>query len=75
MKRTRSHPSRSFKAASNVLNDMRKKTGQKQAYIEPQKVDVAADPVVKYMSRAALEKAIEKAKEIDGKIRKKPEFH
>ena len=55
-------PQQIIKAASNVLNDMRKKTGQKQAYIEPQKVDVAADPVVRYMSRAALEKAIEKAK-------------
>jgi excinuclease ABC subunit B len=55
-------PQQIIKAASNVLNDMRKKTGQKQAYIEPQKVDVAADPVVKYMSQSALEKAIEKAK-------------
>ncbi len=55
-------PQQIIKAASNVLNDMRKKTGQKQAYIEPQKIDVAADPVVKYMSQAALEKAIEKAK-------------
>jgi excinuclease ABC subunit B len=55
-------PQQIFKAASNVLNDMRKKTGQKQAYIEPQKIDVAADPVVRYMGRAALEKAIEKAK-------------
>ncbi len=55
-------PQQIIKAASNVLNDMRKKTGQKQAYIEPQKVDVAADPVVRYMSRAALEKAIENAR-------------
>jgi excinuclease ABC subunit B len=56
------NPQQIVKAASNVVNDMRKKTGQKQAYIEPQKVDVAADPVVKYMSSAALEKAIEKAR-------------
>jgi excinuclease ABC subunit B len=55
-------PQQIIKAASNVLNDMRKKTGQKQPYIEPQKVDVAADPVVKYMTRSALEKAIDKAK-------------
>jgi len=55
-------PRQIFKAASNVLNDIRKKTGQKQAYIEPQKVDVAADPVVKFMSRAALEKAMDKSK-------------
>jgi len=55
-------PRQIFKAASNVLNDIRKKTGQKQAYIEPQKVDVAADPVVKFMSRSALEKAMDKSK-------------
>ena len=55
-------PQQIIKAASNVLNDMRKKTGQKQAYIEPRKLDVAADPVVKYMNREALEKAIDKAK-------------
>jgi excinuclease ABC subunit B len=55
-------PQQIIKAASNVLYDMRKKTGQKQPYIEPQKIDVAADPVVRYMSREALEKAMEKAK-------------
>jgi excinuclease ABC subunit B len=55
-------PQQIIKAASTVLSDMRKKTGQKQPYIEPAKVDVAADPVVRYMSQAALEKAIEKAK-------------
>ncbi len=55
-------PRQIIKAASNVLNDMRKKTGQAQPYIEPQKIDVAADPVVRYMSREALEKAMEKAK-------------
>jgi excinuclease ABC subunit B len=55
-------PQQIFKAASNVLNDIRKKTGQKQAYVEPQKVDVAADPVVRYMNREALEKAMEKSR-------------
>jgi excinuclease ABC subunit B len=55
-------PQQIIKAASTVLSDMRKKTGQKQPYIEPQKIDVAADPVVRYMSHAALEKAIDKAK-------------
>ncbi len=55
-------PQQIIKAASNILYDMRKKTGQKQPYIEPQKIDVAADPVVRYMNRDALEKAMEKAK-------------
>jgi len=55
-------PQQIVKAASNVLNDIRKKTGQKLAYVEPQKVDVAADPVVRYMSREALEKAMDTAR-------------
>ncbi len=33
-----------------------------KAYIEPDRPDIAADPVVKYMNREALEKAIEKTK-------------
>jgi len=55
-------PQQIVKAASNILNDIRKKTGEKQVYVEPQKIDIAADPVVKYMSREALEKAMETAK-------------
>ncbi len=34
----------------------------KKAYAEPEKLNVAADPVVKYMDKKALEKAIEKNK-------------
>jgi excinuclease ABC subunit B len=55
-------PQQIIKAASNILNDIRKKTGEKVAYVEPQKIDIAADPVVQYMSREALEKAMETAK-------------
>ncbi len=54
-------PQQIVKAASNVLRDIRKKTGQ-QPYVEPEKVDVAADPLVKYMGREALEKAMDKAR-------------
>jgi len=55
-------PQQIIKAASNILNDIRKKTGERQVYVEPQKVDIAADPVVQYMSMQALEKAMETAK-------------
>ncbi len=55
-------PQQIIKAASNILNDIRKKTGEKVAYVEPQKIDIAADPVVQYMSREALEKAMEATK-------------
>lgn len=36
--------------------------GLEKAYVEPEKADVAADPVVAYMSPHALEKAIDAAK-------------
>ncbi len=55
-------PQQIIKAASNILNDIRRKTGEKQVYVEPVKVDIAADPVVKYMSSDALRKAIENSK-------------
>jgi excinuclease ABC subunit B len=57
-------PQQIVKAASNILNDIRKKTGEKQVYVEPQKIDIAADPVVRYMGREALEKAMENAKKL-----------
>jgi len=55
-------PQQIVKAASNIMKEVKMKTGFKNAYIEPQSVNVAADPVVQYMSREALEKAIEKTK-------------
>jgi excinuclease ABC subunit B len=60
-------PQQIIKASSNILNDIRKKTGEKQVYVEPEKIDIAADPVVQYMSKEALEKAMENAKKSMGK--------
>lgn len=54
-------PRQIVKAASTVLGDLRKKSGQ-QVYVEPEKIDVAADPLVKYMNHEALQKAMDKAK-------------
>ncbi|UCH15657.1 MAG: excinuclease ABC subunit UvrB, partial [Bacteroidales bacterium] len=55
-------PQQIIKAASNIMKEVRLKTGEPAPYSEPEKIDIAADPVVKYMGRAAIEKAIEKAK-------------
>ena len=55
-------PQQIIKAASSIMKDIRTKTGEPQAYKEPEKIDFAADPVVKYMSREALEKAMDKAR-------------
>lgn len=51
-------PKQIVKASSNILREVRNITGQSQAYLEPEKPDIAADPVVQYMSREALQKAI-----------------
>ncbi|MBN2213200.1 MAG: excinuclease ABC subunit UvrB [Bacteroidales bacterium] len=52
-------PQQIFKAASNIMKQVRMKTGTGRAYVEPEKIDVAADPVVQYMNEAALHKAVE----------------
>jgi len=55
-------PKQIIKASSNILREVRNITGQSKAYLEPEKPDIAADPVVQYMNREALEKAIENVK-------------
>ena len=55
-------PQQIIKAASNIMKEVRLKTGEPGAYTEPDKVDIAADPIVQYMGNRALEKAIEKAR-------------
>jgi excinuclease ABC subunit B len=54
-------PAQIIKKTGSVLSGLSKK-GAVRAYIEPENPDVAADPVVKYMNREALEKAIEKTR-------------
>jgi excinuclease ABC subunit B len=55
-------PTQIIKASSNILREVRNITGQEQAYLEPEKPDIAADPVVQYMNREAILKAIESSK-------------
>ena len=45
-----------------------------KAYIEPEKVSIAADPVVQYMSKPQMEKAIERARKQMQDAAKKLEF-
>lgn len=54
-------PQAIIKPTSAILAGVRQIAGGSKAYIEPEKPDVAADPVVKYMSGNELEKAIEQA--------------
>ncbi len=55
-------PAQIVKATGSILKELHKQGIESRAYIEPEKPDVAADPVVKYMSAEALEKAIKKAR-------------
>jgi excinuclease ABC subunit B len=54
-------PKQIIKAFHSIMGLKEVKTKNK-AYIEPQTIDVAADPVVKLMNRPALEKAIERTR-------------
>ncbi|MDP4227459.1 MAG: excinuclease ABC subunit UvrB [Bacteroidota bacterium] len=54
-------PTPIIKSSASIMGGMSGKLNN-YAYVEPEKADVAADPVVKYMSRDALQKTIEKTK-------------
>ena len=55
-------PAQIVRKTGSVLSGLGKKGVASKAYIEPDRFDIAADPVVRYMNREALEKAIEKSK-------------
>jgi len=55
-------PSQIVKKTGTILSGLSRKGVSVKSYIEPEKPDIAADPVVKYVDKAALEKAIEKSR-------------
>ena len=55
-------PSQIIKKSGSILKGLSKQGIKLKAYIEPEKPDIAADPVVKYMNKEALEKAVEKTR-------------
>ncbi|MGM0668001.1 MAG: excinuclease ABC subunit UvrB [Bacteroidota bacterium] len=55
-------PAQIIKATGSIMKELHKQGVESRAYIEPEKPNIAADPVVKYMSAEALEKAIKKAR-------------
>lgn len=66
-------PTQIIKASSNTLSSMREKSAPK-AYVEPETINYAADPVVMYMSKDALLKAIAKVKSSMEKAAKELNF-
>lgn len=55
-------PTQIVKAKTSILGQKLSSGETVNAYVEPDKVDYAADPVVMYMTKEQLAKAIEKAK-------------
>ena len=72
-------PKQIKKAFSNALLGVgaeKEETKSKapKAYIEPEKISIAADPVVQYMSKPQMEKAIERTRKLMQEAAKKLEF-
>jgi excinuclease ABC subunit B len=55
-------PTQIIKKTGTILGGMNKKQPVPRIYIEKERPDIAADPVVKYMNKEALEKAVEKTR-------------
>jgi excinuclease ABC subunit B len=55
-------PSQIHKKSGSILRGLSRQGVKIKAYVEPDKPDIAADPVIRFMNREALEKAIEKAR-------------
>ncbi len=68
-------PKQIIKASGSIMRHYNKKLGTKgKVYSEPDSLNIAADPIVKYMDKLALEKAIEKTKLSMGKAAKELNF-
>ena len=55
-------PAQIKKKTGTILSGLSRKGIAVKAYIEPERPDIAADPVIKYMNSEALEKAIDKTR-------------
>ncbi|MBI9052288.1 MAG: excinuclease ABC subunit UvrB [Bacteroidales bacterium] len=68
-------PTQIVKAAGSILGHYNKELGaSKKAYSGSSKLNIAADPIVQYMDKKALEKAIEKTKSSMQKAAKELNF-
>lgn len=51
-----------IKGASNIMHEVKIKTGKAYSYVEPDNFNFAADPVIKYLSETELKKLVEETK-------------
>jgi len=66
-------PKQIVKASRTVMGDVRSKE-RPAYYTEPEQMDAAADPIIKYMDRGALEKSIAETKKKMEKAAKELDF-
>jgi excinuclease ABC subunit B len=68
-------PRQVYKSSKGALSsDLLSKPAEAKAYIEPEKVSVAADPILGYMSKNEIQKSIQLAKENMEKAAKNLDF-
>ena len=65
---------RNLDVFGNTNSETNELLKEKQAYIEPTTPNIAADPVVQYMSKAQMEKSIERTRKLMQEAAKKLEF-
>lgn len=65
-------PTQIFKSKKSIM-DLKEKPSPK-AYSGPETIEIAADPIVQYMSKSSLEKSIEKTKKAMQKAAKDMDF-
>lgn len=67
-------PKQIIKASKSFMGDIQGKKADEKFYAGPKTKDIAADPIVRYMNREALKKAIEKSKRSMEKAAEKLDF-
>jgi excinuclease ABC, B subunit len=68
-------PRQVYKSSKGALSsDLLAKPAEEKAYVEPEKVSVAADPILGYMSKNEIQKSIQLAKENMEKAAKNLDF-
>ena len=65
---------RNLSVFGNAGSEADEMLNEKHAYVEPSSPNIAADPVVQYMSKAQMEKSIERTRKLMQEAAKKLEF-
>ena len=65
---------RNLSVFGNATSEAATPLKESKAYIEPSSPNIAADPIVQYMSKAQMEKSIERTRKLMQEAAKKLEF-